>query len=316
MSKNSKSIALILTLMFVTICVNAQKVVNNKFNNEYTELIAGKVSLIAPNNFEKSSKFNGLEQKYSGSSIVITDLPVAYNTFIKGFTVEELSKTGLSIRKRDTYMINDRSAVLITAEQKAHGNTYLKLSLALEGENETILINGACPVEEVSLGAAIRVSILSVIYDDKKAKKASSLVDFGVDTKASKLKETPSISGSLVYNVAGVIPNKHKDQTTLVITKSDWIEGADAKEYSEERLLKSQLSVSEFISVNKISIDGLDGYAILADGKSLVGKKPIKVYQITLFSDTNCYVLLGSTNINFDANLAELKKVAATFKRK
>jgi hypothetical protein len=89
------------------------------------------------------------------------------------------------------------------------------------------------------------------------------------------------------------------------------------KKYSEERLKK--LPRGEFTKVKEIKeivIDNLNGYEIVAYGKSFDNKVEL-VYQVMLFNENgDYYIIVGKSTEEFDLYLECFKKVAKTFKRK
>ena len=64
-----------------------------------------------------------------------------------------------------------------------------------------------------------------------------------------------------------------------------------------------------------VTINGLIGYEITADGKGPKNENQL-VYQTILFTDAGeYYILVGLTDSLFKAHLDEFKKIARTFKR-
>ena len=90
----------------------------------------------------------------------------------------------------------------------------------------------------------------------------------------------------------------------------------DRKLFSLNRLKQLPIEVIKIDETNEISIDGISGYEIVATCKDKKTSEPKKVYLVLLFSDSLYYILLGTTNQNFDSNIANFKKAVKTFKRK
>jgi hypothetical protein len=66
----------------------------------------------------------------------------------------------------------------------------------------------------------------------------------------------------------------------------------------------------------EITVDGVSGYEIYANGKSKKTGEKEKVYQVILFSDKLYYIFFGTTNDETDKSIEEIKKAVMTFKRK
>ena len=67
--------------------------------------------------------------------------------------------------------------------------------------------------------------------------------------------------------------------------------------------------------INEIEVDGISGYEIVGEALDKNGAKEL-VYEVMLFTDNGYYLLVGTTNDDFEANLDLFKKVSRTFKRK
>ncbi|PIB28038.1 hypothetical protein BFP77_10320 [Maribacter sp. 4U21] len=74
--------------------------------------------------------------------------------------------------------------------------------------------------------------------------------------------------------------------------------------------------IDSLLSTTPITIDDLEGFEIVARGKTKKEQANTEVYQVMLFSDKLYYIFLGSSEGEYEKNLAAFKTIVKTFKRK
>lgn len=180
------------------------------------------------------------------------------------------------------------------------------------------MINGTFPKEVTSLEKDIRESMFSVVYESDLTVDPVSTVSFTVDTENTKLKFGKSISGMLLYTVDGKVPTESSDKTSFMVGLSIAnVRTVDKKLTAItrfERMPYSNLRVDES-KIGEVEIDGISGYEIVGEG--LNKRKGTKefVYQVMLFSEDGYYIMVGTTDANFEQNLELFKKISRTLKR-
>lgn len=297
--------------------VNAQLSIKNEITTNHVSVTGTKISLIPPKGFTRAQNFVGFQQDESGSSIMILDIPGPFSEVSKGMTKENFLSKGVEVTTIEHYFVNDKKGLLLTGEQNAYGQIFSKFVFVFGTENETILINGAFPKNLIEIGKEIKTSILSVVYEENKKINPLDNIDFEIDTNGTNLKFAKSFSNMLTYNTDGLLPTQAKNDTSLIIGKAiSNIEIEDKKLYAINRIKKMPLEIVKIDITNEISIDDISGYEIIATAKDKKTGLEEKIYQVILFSDQLYYILLGTTNNDFEKNINELKKIVKTFKRK
>ena len=98
-----------------------------------------------PPNFVLSDRFSGFEDSYSGSTILIVEMPTeAFRGLAEGLTVEALAERGIVQRERREEALGDLPAVWISGTQKA-GKLDLEKRLLLIGGPVTVLVTATIP---------------------------------------------------------------------------------------------------------------------------------------------------------------------------
>lgn len=312
-----KKIVLSLSLLIQVSFVLGQTKIINEITSNYVNVSGTKISLIPPKGFIKAQNFVGLQQDESGSTIMIMDIPGPFSEVSKGLTKANFLSKGVEIKSIEEFTINEKKGILLTGEQNAYGKIFSKYIFAFGTEHETIMINGAFPNNLMEIGKEIKTSILSSFYEENKKINPFDNVDFEINTIGTGLIFAKSMSNMLTYNSDGLLPTKSINATSLIVGKAiSNIDIEDKKLYAINRFKKMPFEIEKIESTNEIIVDGILGYEITAIAKDKKTGLQEKVYQVMLFSDNLYYILLGTTNNEYEKNLSEIKKVVKTFKRK
>ena len=307
----------ILISIFQITTVLGQKSVTNLLTSGHINIAGTKISIIPPQGFTKASDFLGFQQELSGSSIMFLDVPGPFSEISKGFTKENFLSQGVQVQDIENLEINGLPAIFVTGEQNAYGNEYIKFVLSFGTEKETIMINGAFPKNLNETGTDIKSAMLTAYYEPDKVINPFEIVDYVINTDEYGLKFAKSMSNSLVFTADGLLPVQSEDKTTFIAAKSfSKVPISDTKLFSINRLKKMPFEIENIESTEDISIDGISGYEIIAFTVDKNTAEKGKVYQVMLFSDSLYYIMLGTTNQEYEINIEKFKKIANSFKRK
>lgn len=310
-------ITIIFCFLIQIYSVFAQNEIKNEITTKHINVSGTKVSLIPPQGFTKAQNFVGFQQDGSGSTIMVIDIPGPFSEVSKGMTKENFLSKGVEVKNIEEFILNGKKGLFLTGEQNAYGKIFSKFIFVFGTESETIMINGAYPNNLIEIGKEIKTSILSSFYEENKKINPFDNVDFEIDTNGTNLIFAKSMSNMLTYNTDGLLPTKSKNDTSLIISKAiSNVAVEDKKLYAINRLKKMPFEIVKIENTNEINIDGVSGFEIVAITKDNKTGLEEKVYQAMLFSDNLYYILLGSTNNDFEKNINEIKKIVKTFKRK
>lgn len=274
-----------------------------------------KCSLIPPSGFVTATNFSGFQNVETGASIMINELPVPYQSIVDGFTVDALKSRGMTLINKQNIDFNGSKAIIFNVTQPANGITYIKQMFVFGDTKGTVLVNGIYPEASKEVEAKIKEALLSIVYNNTQNDNPLDAATFTIDTKDTDFKLTKYMSGSLIYSTDGQIPT---EKPTLIVGNSvAKAPTQNRRRYSEERLGKLPRGDQNIIKeIKEITIDNLNGYEIVAKGKTKDDKAEL-VYQVMLFNDNgDYYIIVGQSKEDFVKYLESFKKIALTFKRK
>lgn len=283
--------------------------------DKHIKILGTKCSIIPPNGFMATNAFSGFQSSETGASIMINELPAPYQQLVDGFTAEALKTRGMTLISKQTIDLNKSKATYIKVSQPANGTIYLKQILIFGDPKETVLVNGIYPESSKGIEPQIMEALLSTVYDSSEDDNPLEAASFSIDTKDTDFKLNKYMSGSLLYSTDGKVPT---EKPTLIVGNSiAKVSSQNRKKYSEERIKKLPRGEQNNIrEIREITVDGLNGYEIVADGKTK-DNKPELVYQVMLFNESgDYYIIVGQAAAEFDRYIAIFKKVTKTFKRK
>lgn len=312
-----KTILTFIGLIFLT-CSFGQKDIYNTKTENHIQVPGTKYFMIPPAGFIAATNFQGFQQLNSGASILLLDLPGSFLETTKGFNEEGLKTQGIILKKKEEIKVNGLQGMLLTTEQFAYGTDFKKYILVFGDSNLTTIINGTFPKEVKGLDKDILTSMCSIVYEADLTVDPLSAVSFSVNTENTKLKFAKSMSGSLLYTVDGKVPTESEDKTSFILGMSlSDIQSIDKKLTAINRIKKfplSELNIPEE-QILPVEIDEISGYEIVAEGINSSGIREM-IYQVMLFSDSGYYIMIGTTQSDFQNNLDLFKNISRTLKRR
>ncbi|WP_026976372.1 hypothetical protein [Flavobacterium tegetincola] len=310
----------LLIYSFLILCSSVlfgQETLVNSVTSVHKEIRGSKIKMIPPSGFISASSFKGFQQIDGNASIMILDVAKPFSAVMQGLTSESLSKQGVKVVTIKAYILNNLPATLIKSEQVVNEILFTKYILVTGTDEETILINGLIPHDQTVIEKIVKETILSSIYDSEKIIEPLDVVDFQINTKNSGLKLAKIQPNMLIFNHDGKIPTEVADKTSIVVAKTfSQLLIADKKSFALNKIRTLPIQINKIRSTLPITIDGLKGYEVVAQGQNRKTGHSESVYQAILFSNEGYYIIYGSSESNISNNLLLFKDVAQTFKLK
>lgn len=273
-----------------------------------------KLSLSPPEGFVVATNFSGFQHEELGASILVVEIPGPFSEVKSGFTAVGLAEKGMKELSRETPDFNGSTALYLKASQEAHDILYHKQILVFGDEEKTVLVTANYPDFNSKIEAEVKKALFSTKYNEGQETDPLAAVDFTIDVSSTGFTFAKFMAGTLLYTSDGKIPSQGPGfmagASVAPIT-------SDHKEYSLKRLKELPDGKTNVVQeITPVTIDNLEGYEIVAHGKTEDGKAQL-MYQVMLFKEKGYYyMMVGTATDDFETNLANFKTAARTFKRK
>ena len=260
---------------------------------QYVRFADAGVKLVRPDGFDDAEKFHGFQQQSSQSWVMVAMIAGPFSEITAGFTAEQLKTRGMTLGSKENVQIDGNPGVLLHVTQYAHGTEFAKWIAVFGNERETRMVTAMFPKSnEAVMSSQLKAVVLSAKADVAPPPTPGTDVGFAI-TASKKLKLTRGIGKMLVYTKGGVVPAKSPEDPLFVAAPSfSKTPIHDKSQFAVQRIF--QTAHTKIISVtsnSKITIDGLDGYELVADAEDAGSGASLTVYQVMLF-DNESYILI------------------------
>jgi hypothetical protein len=286
---------------------------------DYVHFAAIGVKLRQPEGFERSKSFDGFQQPETSSTVMALKFSGPFKEISTGLTEENMKTRGWTWIGREDIKFEEYAGVLIHFQQPAFGNEFLKWSLAFGDDKGTIMVTATFPKAlEGKLSAPLKSVVLSTKLDNGSPADPVAALPFTL-VASPRLKLTPALTGTLAYTKGGTIPAASPTDPLFVVTPSiGKVTIGNSEQYATRKILQTAHTKGLSIqSTNPITIDGLDGYEVFAEGNDEKSDIPVLVYQAMLFDNDSYILMVGLVGSEVkDDYLSEFKSMARSFRRK
>ncbi|MCP3853068.1 MAG: hypothetical protein GY694_22985 [Gammaproteobacteria bacterium] len=283
-------------------------------------VIGTKITIIPPSGFSPAKNFPGFMQEKTGASVMVSEIPAPFSKITAGFTTAGLSAQGMSLISKETINKGANSRLLLHIGQQAYGRHFLKWIYVLGSELNTTMITATFPADlEQVLSENMKISILSSsLRQEGKIDTFEGLL-FVIE-ESSSFKIAKRISNMLIMTEGGVFNPKPAPDPAFIVGSSisQGLVISDKKTFSHQRAKAIKtMTNTKIISTKPITLNGISGYEIVANSIHLKSNEPLFVYQVTLFDETDYFLMQGfALKSKSDKYMEEFKKLAHSFKTK
>jgi len=286
---------------------------------QYISFPAAGVKLVRPEGFDDAENFHGFQQASTQSSVMVLMIPGPFSETTGGFTAERLKTRGMTLGSKGNVEIDGNAGVLISLVQTANGTEFAKWIVAFGDEEETRMVTATFPkIHESTLSAQLKSVVLSTRLDIAPPPTPGADVGFTI-VASDKVKIARGVGKMLMYTKDGIVPAKSPEDPLFIAAPSfSEVSIADKRQFSVQRLFQTaHTKITSVTTTNEITIDGLDGYELVADAADADSGAPLVVYQVVLFDGVSYLLIQGLVGASVSAEyLPEFKAMARSLKRK
>jgi hypothetical protein len=312
-----KALTIIILFLLWGVPSFAQTIAQSK---QEKSVVGTRVSLIPPSGFTPSERFPGYSQESTGSSIMVTEFSAPLAETSSGLTSPSaLAKRGMVLLKKQQVVVDGQAGILAQVKQNFQEAEYLKWLLLFGDGKESVLITAAFPKElESQLSEAMKASILTARLDSKKNVSPLEGLNFFITEKGG-LRLAKRMANLLLYTRNGIFPSKDLNDPIFVVGQSLRDVGiGDAEAFVKARVRQTaEVTDVEIERSNKVTIDNLEGYEIVAKAKDKQSGLPMVIYQVILFEGQGYYLMHGMVSSqNGQSSLVVFKEMSRSFTRR
>lgn len=277
------------------------------------------VRLTPPEGFVAASRFPGFVNESTRSSVLVSELPGPPGEVLAGLSdPRRLQEQGMRLLGTSRVSVDGRAALLLQAEQMAHGTLFRKWLLAVDRTDATALIVATYPEtasqqQETALRAAILAATFGTPGDPHDALAFSA-------TPEAPFRVARVMGQTLILSPDGRFPvqDKHVPFMVLGLSATESLPVRDQREFAERRVTATATIDHVTVDATRpITIGGLSGYATTARGTGTRSATPLTIYQVVLFDPSGYGLIQGVTpSADEDRYLAVFERIAQTFELK
>lgn len=275
------------------------------------------VAIPQPSGFEKSEGFYGFQQPSTGASVMVLAIPGPFAEVTQGFTKTALAEKGMTLHSKELTQVKGQAGVKVYFSQQAYGQEFLKWAVLFGDGQRTTMVVATSPK---SHAAKLRHSLQTVIQSVEPTQMAVAPLPFKIETAAGLAQVQEVATGNTaLFTRDGTVPVATPSDPMFIVAFSiGEVFVGNRKEYARRRLFETaQTEVKSVQSTTPVTIDGLEGYELIATGKDLTSQTPLMLYQVMLFPNKGGYILMtGMVGQQQAKNyLPQFKSMAKTFRQ-
>lgn len=286
--------------------------------DRYVSFPAVGVRLIRPRGFDDAESFHGFQQPSSQSSVMVMKIPGPSSEVMQGFTPERMKTRGMTLLSRESVVIDGNPGILLNVRQRSHGTLFEKWMVIFGNEREIKMAMATFPNSAgAKFSNRLKSTVLSTREEDSPPPAPEADIGFTI-VASEKLKMATSIGKMLVYTKDGAIPAESPADPLFVVGLSiSKVAIGDGRQFALQRLFQTaQTKIASVRSIDEITVDGLNGYDIVADGEDSDSGTPLTVYQVVLYEEGSYLLIQGLVGArSSDEYLPEFKSMARSFTR-
>jgi hypothetical protein len=297
--------------MLGTVTVFAAKPVQIKGTN---------ISITPPKGFVQAKRFPGLMNKPQGASLIVVNVPVAFDKLKQGFSAENLKKKNMELLSRKEIKFEGKNATFLNLSQKAGKLTYHKWLLFFGSPRSTTMIMGVYPAQfEKQLSKTVKEAVLGAKIIKGAKNDAEQALAFTIKPVAP-FKKAFCLGGNIAFTPDGKFGKEQKTKAFFFAGPSSTkgMKIQNKKSFAEAVIKK--LANMKNVKIEKISptkLNGLDGFEVIANAFDVDKNTPRIIYQVILFEKTDYYLILGIADQKEDKKYLPLfKQMVDSFKVK
>jgi hypothetical protein len=257
------------------------------------EPVAGtRVSLAPPAGFFRAAAFAGYEDPASGCALLVLELPGPLpGDPLAGLAALALGEEGFVLLDREPRGMGAHAGTLLHLRLTAGGAELERWLWAFGSESESALVAGTCRAElSERWSQALRDAVLSSVWEPGRAPQPRAGLGFRLGPLGD-LKPCGRLGGMALFSAEDA-----DGQPALLAGRTlGPAQPRQRETFARTRMLEVE-SLSDVVieESRPITLDGLEGLAIVARGRGADDGVDYVLDQVMLFDGRTCWLIAGS----------------------
>lgn len=283
----------------------------------YVDLPFAGVSLAKPEGYEAANRFDGIENKAAGISIMAAQYPGAFADNAKPFQTGATLGNGVKVESRADQNIAGQSGCLVKASQDTASAKFKKWILLFGDGAKTHMVTANLPL---TADEATSEAIKNQLLNSKPfaGEKPGPFMDLPYEVASKTLKATRGSQKSIIFTIDEVIPLKDQSNPLLFVGMSFTANTqTDPKAFLETRIKQEPGGDKLTITTNtEITVGNLKGQEIVTQGKD--SQQNIRYgYWAVILDGSDFYLFQGATGVkDAQKHIDEYAAIVRSFKLK
>jgi hypothetical protein len=288
--------------------------INNSKTAKHINIPGTHLYIIPPKDFVLAQAFIGL-QKGDKNGMVVYDLVGGnFYTNASTFSRQAFESKGLKVFEYKEIKVNGYPAKYIFMQGDPNTNAY---SLVFGDTSFSTMIMSFYPVSDAHSGSEILNALNSIYYDKDKKINPFETARFSLNDHISTFKFFQFNANLFIYTIGGKDNKDDKETPAILVSQFPKDNSMTAKSIGEmmiDKLKQYGLTNLEMKNESSEKINGYDTYQVEIFGQ-MQGQKSA-IYQCVVTGTDIAISIQGIAKKDYDTNIAEFKKLAATIRLK
>ena len=283
----------------------------------HTAIPGTRVSLATPAGFDPATRFPGLEQRKTSSTLMVTETRTPLEEFRAGLTDQAMRERGAMLLSTESLGIEGRPATIHHVRQELAGVSFRKWLLVFGDETHTVMVTASTPEPLAEqLEPVLLAALRDTRWEPENELDLLAGLPFRVEETAT-LKFSNRVANLLSLTRDGRRNAVGADEPLLVVVVSEsQAASAELEGFGQAQLGSiAQIRGVTTSSSRAIQVGGLPGHEIVATAEDVRTGVPLLVYLAVIAGAERAYVAQGLVSAQQgDEFLPEFRRVSESLR--
>lgn len=273
--------------------------------------------------FKRAETFRGVKTQRGDVTVKVQETLAPFEAVIKDFTPSKLLSKKMTFVSKEKLIHNGKPAIIYQLLQERYGTEYVKYNLVkMIDDSRTVIVRGSFENKESyqkKYNQVVYNTVMSAYFEDNEEVLEVYRKTYKLDVTNTGFMPVRIDNDGSYYTLDGNLPTEELSNTVFHVSTAP----GDALIFKLKGLSRKDLAIGRIKSITKNAnieiaeaketyFDGLESWEIVGHEKEN-GEVKRLIYEAMMFSDYVRYVIIATTEDNFEENLARFRQLSGTF---